>query len=267
MLSNAFYSNCFQLSVQVVRCCSHLARSCVVFHRWVGKTCDTLIDQSRHARPELGDTIGVVMSIRVKKSIRSQDIRSELGIQLESCIQPESCLPTWVGHTTKITCTTGVTSSDRSHVFRPESGLPTGVGHKSGVVHMTSRVGVICPAYRGPPIKAKNSGYDWFPPAVNDWRTIHPVPGNKPTTPGWRGGHQHKKNWSQEWSTPPLLLPVISVDRRDFITYLPLPPLSPTRGINPGPWTSMPRGYPQRISIAHSEPWKVAPLGAWHEGT
>jgi hypothetical protein len=28
------------------------------------------------------------------------------------------------------------------------------------------------------------SGYDRFPPVANDWATIHPVPGNDPTTLG-----------------------------------------------------------------------------------
>jgi hypothetical protein len=95
--SHALYSNCYWLGVRVVRCCSHLTRPCVVFHRWVGKTCGTLIDQSHDAWPESGDTTGAMTSIRVRKCDQSWDIRPELRY------------------------TTGVASSDQSHVFRPES--------------------------------------------------------------------------------------------------------------------------------------------------
>jgi hypothetical protein len=45
-------------------------------------------------------------------------------------------------------------------------------------------VRVIYPGYHGTPVIAQNSGYDQFPPMENDWRTIHPVPGDYPTTPG-----------------------------------------------------------------------------------
>jgi hypothetical protein len=41
-------------------------------------------------------------------------------------------------------------------------------------------VGVI---YHGLPFTAQNTRYDRFPPAANDWGTIHPIPGNDPTTP------------------------------------------------------------------------------------
>jgi hypothetical protein len=54
-----------------------------------------------------------------------------------------------------------------------------------------------------------------------------------------------------------LLHHMISMGRRDFVT---LPPLSSTQGIDPGPWSDMPRGYQQRISIAHFEPREVATL-------
>jgi hypothetical protein len=47
-----------------------------------------------------------------------------------------------------------------------------------------------------------------------------------------------------------LLHPMISVARWDFTTCLPIPPLSLTRGKDPGPWSNMPRGFPQWISIA-----------------
>jgi hypothetical protein len=75
---------CFQLSVWAVRCYSHLARSCEVFHIWGGKTCGTLIDRSRDTQPELGDMTGVVTSTGVRKCNQSRDIR------------PESYLPTGV---------------------------------------------------------------------------------------------------------------------------------------------------------------------------
>jgi hypothetical protein len=42
--------------------------------------------------------------------------------------------------------------------------------------------------YCGPPVTGQNSGYDQFPLAVNGWGTIHPIPGNGPTTQWWRGG-------------------------------------------------------------------------------
>ncbi len=45
-------------------------------------------------------------------------------------------------------------------------------------------VGVMYLGYRGLPVTAQNSGYDWFPPMANGWGTIHPVPGNGPTTLG-----------------------------------------------------------------------------------
>jgi hypothetical protein len=64
---------------------------------------------------------------------------------------------------------------------------------------------------------------------------------------------------------PSLLYPMISVSRRDFTTYLPLPPLSMTRGRDPGPQSNVPRGSPQRINIVRSGPREVAVLGARHE--
>jgi hypothetical protein len=85
--NQAYLLVCFRLSVQLVRCYSHLARSYEVFHNWGGKTCGTLIDWSHDARPESGDTTGVVTSIGVRKCNRGQDI------------QPESYLSTRVGHT------------------------------------------------------------------------------------------------------------------------------------------------------------------------
>jgi hypothetical protein len=99
LTSHALYSNCFRLSVQVVRCCSHLAQPCVVFHKWVGKTCGMLIDRSRDARPELGDTTRIVTSIEVRKCDRSWDIR------------PESHLLTKVGYMIE------VASSDQSRAY------------------------------------------------------------------------------------------------------------------------------------------------------
>jgi hypothetical protein len=126
--SHALYSICFRLCVWAIRCCSHLAQPCVLFHRWVGKTCDTLFDQSNDEPLESGDMFGVVMSIRVEKCYRSWDIRSE------------SYLPTRVGHMARVTHMTGVASSNRSwaydwsRVFWPESRLSTGVGHTTEVV-------------------------------------------------------------------------------------------------------------------------------------
>jgi hypothetical protein len=98
-LSHASRPICFQLSILAVRCCSHLARPCEVFHSWGGKTCGMLIDYSRDEWPESGDTTKVVMLTGVRKWDQSQYIRSE------------SCLPTGVGHTTR------VTSSDRSRSY------------------------------------------------------------------------------------------------------------------------------------------------------
>jgi hypothetical protein len=96
---------CFWLSVQAVRRCSHLAQPCEVFHNWGGKTCGTLIDQSRDAWLESRDTTRVVTSIGVRKCDQSYVFRSE------SSIQPESRLPIRVGHTT------GVASFDRSWAY------------------------------------------------------------------------------------------------------------------------------------------------------
>jgi hypothetical protein len=86
----------FWLSVPALRCCSHLARSCEVFHSWGGKTCGLLIDRSCDAWPESGDMTRVTTSTGVRKCDQSRDIRLE------------SCLPTGVGHMTE------VASSDRS---------------------------------------------------------------------------------------------------------------------------------------------------------
>jgi hypothetical protein len=41
-------------------------------------------------------------------------------------------------------------------------------------------VGVKYPGYRGSPVTTQNFGYDRFPPAVNDWGTIHPIPDKAP---------------------------------------------------------------------------------------
>jgi hypothetical protein len=68
-MSHASLPVYFWLSVRAVRCCNHLDRPCQVFHIWGGKTCGTLIDRSRDAWSESGDTIGVVMSIRIRKCI------------------------------------------------------------------------------------------------------------------------------------------------------------------------------------------------------
>jgi hypothetical protein len=109
--SHALYSNCFQLSVCAIRYYSHLARPCVVFHKWVGKTCGMLTDRSHDAwleswhRLESGHTTGVVFSNWSWAYDWSHVFR------LKSGIRPESCLPT------------GVASFDRSRVFQPELGI------------------------------------------------------------------------------------------------------------------------------------------------
>jgi hypothetical protein len=89
----------FRLSVWAVRCYSHLARSCEVFHSWGGKTCGMLLGQSHDAGPESGDTTRVVMSTVVRKCDWSWDIR------------PESYHPIGVSHTTE------VASSDRTRAY------------------------------------------------------------------------------------------------------------------------------------------------------
>jgi hypothetical protein len=61
----------FSLSVQVVRCCSHLDWPCEVFHNWGDKTCIMLISRSHDARLESGDTTRVVTSIGVRKCDQS----------------------------------------------------------------------------------------------------------------------------------------------------------------------------------------------------
>jgi hypothetical protein len=66
-----------------------------------------LIDRSRDARLESGDTTGFVTSIGVEKCDPSQDIRSE------------SYLSTRVGHTT------GVASSDQSRAYDRSHDIPT----------------------------------------------------------------------------------------------------------------------------------------------
>jgi hypothetical protein len=50
---------------------------------------------------------------------------------------------------------------------------------------------------------------------------------------------------------PSLLHPTISIGRRDFTTYLPLPPLSATQGRDPGPQSNVPGGSSQRINITY----------------
>jgi hypothetical protein len=54
-------------------------------------------------------------------------------------------------------------------------------------------VGIIYLGYRRPPVTAQNFGYVRFPLAVNGCGTIHPVPGNGPTTPVSRGGATNLK--------------------------------------------------------------------------
>jgi hypothetical protein len=51
-----------------------------------------------------------------------------------------------------------------------------------------SCVRVMYTGYPGLSVMAQNSAYDWFPLVANGRGTIHPVPGNGPTTPIWRGG-------------------------------------------------------------------------------
>jgi hypothetical protein len=41
-------------------------------------------------------------------------------------------------------------------------------------------VGVLYLGYRESPVTTKKSRYDQFPPAVNDWGTMHPVPDMAP---------------------------------------------------------------------------------------
>jgi hypothetical protein len=89
-LSHASLSVYIQLSVQAIRCCSHLAWPCEVFHNWGGKTSGTLIDRSHDARPESRESTGI------EKCVWSQDI------------WPESYLPTTVGHVTRVRHTTRV---------------------------------------------------------------------------------------------------------------------------------------------------------------
>jgi hypothetical protein len=132
--SHASLPVCCWLSVWAVRCCSYLARQCEVFHNWGGKTCNTLIDRSRDARPESGDTNGVVTSTGVGKCEKSRDI------------QPESYLSTEVGHRTGVASSDRSQAYDRSRIFQPKSGirpesriqpesyLSTGVGHMTGVM-------------------------------------------------------------------------------------------------------------------------------------
>jgi hypothetical protein len=50
--------------------------------------------------------------------------------------------------------------------------------------------------------------------------------------------------------------------RQDFATYVPLPPLSSTRGIDLGPLSSVPEGFPQWISITRTGPQEAVALGA-----
>jgi hypothetical protein len=119
------------------------------------------------------------------------------------------------------------------------------------------------PRYRRPPVTAQNSWYDRFPPAANGWRTIHPVSGNGPTTPSWRGGATNLKRTNpgnDPW--PSLLHPMISMGRRDFATYLPFLPLSLTQGKDPSPWSSVPRGFPQ--TDKHCPLWASGRSGLRH---
>jgi hypothetical protein len=73
----------FQLSVQAIRCCNHLAQPCEVFHSWGGKKCGTLIDWSRDMWPESGDTTGVVTSTGVEKCDQSQEVWPKSGYTTE----------------------------------------------------------------------------------------------------------------------------------------------------------------------------------------
>jgi hypothetical protein len=109
--SHVLYSICSWLSVRAVRYCSHRARSCVVIHIWVGKTCGMLFDRSRDAWSESRDMIGVVTSTESRSAIRIGIYDQSHIFRPESGIRPESRLSARVGHTI------GVASSDRSRAY------------------------------------------------------------------------------------------------------------------------------------------------------
>jgi hypothetical protein len=66
------------------------------------------------------------------------------------------------------------------YLFRPSLSEQLATSSTEGSV---VTVGVIYHGYHGLPFTAQNTRYDRFPPAANDWRTIHPIPENDPTTP------------------------------------------------------------------------------------
>jgi hypothetical protein len=127
-ISHALYSNCFWLSVRVVRCCSHLARPCVAFHRLVGKTCGTLINRNRDARPELRDMVGVVTSTGIRIYDQSHIFWPESVIRLESC------LLTGVGYTTRVVFSNRSRAYDQSHIIQLESSIRSELHLPIGVV-------------------------------------------------------------------------------------------------------------------------------------
>jgi hypothetical protein len=75
-------------------------------------TCTTLIDRSLDARPESGDTTGVMTSTRIGKCDQSRDI------------QPESYLLIGVGHMTRVGHMIGVSSSDQSRAYDWSRDIP-----------------------------------------------------------------------------------------------------------------------------------------------
>jgi hypothetical protein len=145
-------SVCFQLTVRAIRCCSHLAQPCEVFHSRVGKTCGTIYDRSRDVWPEswhatrIRHMTGVASSTRVSHTTRVASSDQSWAYNQSCLFWPESGLLTGVGHTTKVVSSDRSRTYYQSRIFRPEldiqpeypiqpeSCLPTGVGDTTRVL-------------------------------------------------------------------------------------------------------------------------------------
>jgi hypothetical protein len=137
---------------------------------------------------------------------------------------------------------------------------------QSHLRHAPGRISIVVshisftPGTTGRQLRSKTPGYDQFPPAVNSWGSILPIPWNNPTSTSWRGRPTNIKrtNRSDEPRCHSSAL-WLSMGRRDFITC---PPYPTTWKGNLG--LRMSGGSPMRISITHCGSRVASSLSTGH---